>query len=431
MDSMIVDAVKVAPAVPFSARARFRLAGLLGQRRWQIFFGLLVAVLLPALVRWPYSVLRLDAASLNNTMAGTSAALLAGYFLTRKLAAFPGVQVFSFILPIFSATYGIMAAGLLLTRCDYSRFQLMASFALAIAFYHYAFLVERRTRRLRLVVVSHGDVDRMLEFPRVDWTVCQSPEQLPLHYDGLVVDLCSDIGGEWIRFLEGCALAGIPVYHSKQVQESLTGRVDVEHLSENMLGSQLPSSLYARMKCGLDILVALLVLPLVAAICGVAAILIKLDSRGPVFFVKEGVGYRGQIFRIYNLRTMRTDVQGNDGRDPRVTHIGAVLRKCRIDELPQILNILKGEMSWIGPRPEAQLLSERYQRELAFYPYRHIVRPGITGWAQVNQGYTGRPELMKYELHFDFYYIKNFSPWLDLVIAAQTIRTVLTGFGSL
>jgi len=428
---MITGAVSVAPSVPL--RARSRLVAL-GQRRWQILSGLLVAVVLPALIRWPDSALRFSAASLNNAMVETSAALLVGYFLTRKLAVFPGLQVFSFILPIFSVTYGVTAAGLLLTRPDYSRFQLMASFALAVAFYHYAFLVERRTRRPRLVVVPHGQINRVLECPRVDWMVCQSPEQLPLQYDGLVADLRSDLGEEWMGFLARCALAGIPVYHSKQVQESLTGRVDIEHLSENTLGSLLPSSLYARMKCGLDIVVALLVLPLVAAICGVAAILIKLDSHGPVFFVQDRVGYRGQIFRIYKLRTMRTDIEGahyTEGRDPRITRIGAVLRKYHIDELPQILNILKGEMSWIGPRPEAQPLSEWYQRELAFYLYRHIVRPGITGWAQVNQGYAARPEMVKYKLHFDFYYIKNFSPWLDLVIAAQTIRAVLTGFGSL
>ena len=326
-----------------------------------------------------------------------------------------------------------MAAALLLTRHDYSRFQLLASFFIAIAFYHYTFLIERRTRRLRLAVVPHGNVDEVMQSTRVDWSLWRSPDRLPDRHDGLVVDLRADLGEAWEAFLARCALAGIPVYHSKQVHESLTGRVDIERLSENTLGSLIPLSVYAHLKRGLDILIAVLVLPLIVLVCAAAGVLIKLDSRGPVLFMQDRVGYRGRTFRIYKLRTMSVSAKGThytESQDIRVTRVGAFLRKYRLDELPQIINILKGEMSWIGPRPESQPLAEWYQREIAFYSYRHIVRPGISGWAQVNQGYVARPEMAKFKLHFDFYYIKNFSPWLDLVIAAQTIRTVLTGFGS-
>lgn len=406
---------------------------LLGRRRWQVLVGLVVAVALPALIRWPDSAFEFSAASLNNALFGTAAAVLCGYYLTRKLAAFPGLQVFAFILPTFSGTYGSMAVGLLLTRHDYSRFQLLASFLIAVAFFHCAFLVERRTRRPRLAIVPHGDVDQLMQSTRVDWSLWPSPDRLPDRHDGLVADLRADLGEAWEAFLARCALAGIPVYHSKQVHESLTGRVDIERLSENTLGSLMPSSVYAQLKRGLDILLAVLVLPLIVLICAAAGVLIKLDSRGPVLFIQDRVGYRGRPFRIYKLRTMRVSAEGThytEGEDPRITRVGAFLRKYRLDELPQILNILKGEMSWIGPRPEAEPLAEWYQREIAFYSYRHIVRPGITGWAQVNQGNVARPEMVKFKLHFDFFYIKNFSLWLDLVITAQTIRTVLTGFGS-
>jgi lipopolysaccharide/colanic/teichoic acid biosynthesis glycosyltransferase len=429
----------LASGIAVSSAADLRIdrtspVAMLGRRRWQVLIGLVVAVAVPAVIRWPDSAFRFTAASLNNALLGTAAALLLGYYLIRKLAAFPGLLVFSFILPTFSITYGLMAAGLLLTRHDYSRFELVVSFFIAVAFYHYAFLVERRTRRPRLAVVPRGNVHQLIEqSTRVDWTIWPSPDQLPDGHDGLVADLRADLGQAWEAFLARCALAGIPVYHSKQVQESLTGRVDVEHLSENNLGSLIPSSVYARLKCALDILLASLVLPLVVLICAVAAVLIRLDSPGPVLFTQDRVGYRGRTFRIYKLRTMRVSAEGahyTEGEDPRITRVGAFLRKYRVDELPQVFNILRGEMSWIGPRPEAQPLAEWYEREIAFYSYRHIVRPGITGWAQVNQGYVARPEMVKFKLHFDFYYIKNFSPWLDLVITAQTIRTVLTGFGS-
>ena len=430
MSNTLDSVVRTTSSLPAASRT----VPLLGKSHWQILLGLAVAVGLPALIRWPDSALQFGAQSLNNSLLGTAGALLLGYHLTRRLAAFPGLQIISFILPTFSMTYGALITAFLITRSDYSRFQLVASFITAIAFFHYAFLIERRTNRLRLAVIPRGNVESLLDFSRVDWFVCKSSDHLPQKCDGLVADLRADLGSAWEDFLARCALAGIPVYHSKHVYESLTGRVDIEHLSENTLGSLLPSSIYARLKRGLDLLAAILALIPIAIICGVAAILIKRESPGPALFIQERVGYRGRTFRIYKLRTMRSDMAGTpytQGKDPRITKIGAVLRKYRIDELPQVVNILKGEMSWIGPRPESRPLSEWYEREIAFYLYRHIVRPGITGWAQVNQGNVARPEMVKYKLHFDFYYIKNFSPWLDLVIAAQTVRTILTGFGSL
>jgi lipopolysaccharide/colanic/teichoic acid biosynthesis glycosyltransferase len=150
------------------------------------------------------------------------------------------------------------------------------------------------------------------------------------------------------------------------------------------------------------------------------------------------MGYRGEVFRMFKFRTMREAGALPDPRmaamtrddDARVTRIGRHLRRYRIDELPQIVNILKGEMSWIGPRPEAVPLSRWYESELPFYRYRHIVRPGITGWAQVKQGHVADVEDVLWKLQYDFYYIKNFSFWLDLLIVARTIRTVLSGFGA-
>jgi lipopolysaccharide/colanic/teichoic acid biosynthesis glycosyltransferase len=150
------------------------------------------------------------------------------------------------------------------------------------------------------------------------------------------------------------------------------------------------------------------------------------------------MGYRGTPFTMFKFRTMRHAPVETDARtaamtrsdDDRITKLGRVLRHYRIDELPQVLNIIRGEMSWIGPRPEAVPLSLWYESELPFYRYRHIVRPGITGWAQVNQGHVADVDEVLWKLHYDFYYIKNFSFWLDLLIVARTIRTVLSGFGA-
>jgi lipopolysaccharide/colanic/teichoic acid biosynthesis glycosyltransferase len=130
---------------------------------------------------------------------------------------------------------------------------------------------------------------------------------------------------------------------------------------------------------------------------------------------------------------MAANQHGNDYTvpdDARVTRFGRILRQYRLDELPQIINVLRGEMSWIGPRPEAIALAQWYEREVPFYSYRHIVRPGITGWAQVHQGNVAAPDAARLKLEYDFFYIKNFSFWLDAVIVIKTVRTIITRFGA-
>jgi lipopolysaccharide/colanic/teichoic acid biosynthesis glycosyltransferase len=136
---------------------------------------------------------------------------------------------------------------------------------------------------------------------------------------------------------------------------------------------------------------------------------------------------------MLKFRTMRHNGVGRaftEKNDPRITRVGRWLRRYRIDELPQIVNILRGEMSWIGPRPEAMALAKEYESQIPFYIYRQIVRPGITGWAQIHQGNVAEVKNATDKLRYDFYYVKYFSPWLDLLIAAKTVKTILTGFGA-
>jgi lipopolysaccharide/colanic/teichoic acid biosynthesis glycosyltransferase len=209
-------------------------------------------------------------------------------------------------------------------------------------------------------------------------------------------------------------------------------------LSENNLGSLIPGIVYAKVKRLGDLTLAAVAIPLLAPFMLLVVLAIRVTSRGPILFVQERMGYQGQPFRMYKLRTMKAGEVADDPRlaaitrdeDERVTRVGKYLRRYRIDELPQVFNIFKGEMSWIGPRPEAVPLSLWYESELPFYRYRHIVRPGITGWAQVRQGHVADVGDVLWKLQYDFYYIKNFSFWLDLLILARTIRTILSGFGA-
>jgi lipopolysaccharide/colanic/teichoic acid biosynthesis glycosyltransferase len=146
------------------------------------------------------------------------------------------------------------------------------------------------------------------------------------------------------------------------------------------------------------------------------------------------MGFRGVPFRVYKFRSMYIDQRGSGftegDDDPRITRVGRFIRKCRLDELPQLFNVIKGEMSFIGPRPESMELSEWYERDVAFFSYRHVVRPGISGWAQVEQGYAAEVDGMTTKLQYDFYYIKHFSLWLDILIAFKTLKTIVTGDGA-
>ena len=184
----------------------------------------------------------------------------------------------------------------------------------------------------------------------------------------------------------------------------------------------------------IDLLFLILVSPIAVPLMLVIAFWIMLDSEGGPFYIQERMGLGGKYFKVVKFRSMTVDHSGSHYTEKdesyRITRVGKFIRKYRLDELPQFWNVLKGEMSLIGPRPESAKLAEWYQKEVPFFMYRHVVRPGISGWAQVMHGYAAGVDEMKDKLAFDLYYIKHFSLWLDLLIWYKTIKTVVTGFGS-
>ena len=410
--------------------------------RLQLGVGLLLAVAIPYLVRLRQEIREAgfgepDLESLNNSLFGTIAALIGGYYAFRRVSYYPGVRASYHIFPTFAISYGLVLVAFFFARLDYSRLHFLTSFMLCVFWYYVVYFKLQRQHTLRIGIVPAGAVEHLLEVPDVTW-VMLDPDTKEQPHDAIVADLRADIPDEWERYLADRALAGSLVMHVKQMEESLTGRVAIDHLSENNLGSLIPGIVYAKIKRLGDLALAAILIPLLAPFMILVAAGIKLTSRGPILFVQERMGYQGHIFRMYKLRTMKVAEEVEDARlaaitrdeDDRVTSIGKYLRRYRIDELPQILNIFKGEMSWIGPRPEAVPLSRWYEAELPFYRYRHIVRPGITGWAQVRQGHVAGVGDVLWKLQYDFYYIKNFSFWLDLLIVARTARTILSGFGA-
>jgi lipopolysaccharide/colanic/teichoic acid biosynthesis glycosyltransferase len=402
-----------------------------------LFIG---TILPPALYfQFDFHALGMNIPTINSVIASLLAAS-GGLFLARKVNSYPGVKQLGSAAPGFALSFGLVSLVILATRVNYSGAILVINFVSSLTVYLLLMALGIRSDPNVFYHVPGGRIGRLADFG-INSIPLTEPV-LPAGRGAIVVaDLHSDMAATWERMLAQAALNGVPVFHYKQIYEAATGKVQVEHLSENSLGSLLPDMHYARVKRAIDALAALALLPLLIIPCVFVAVAIKLDSRGPVFFRQERIGYRGKTFRVAKFRTMycTEDLPANASQrvvamtsdnDPRITRIGSFLRRTRIDELPQIINVLVGEMSWIGPRPEALSLSRWYEEEIPFYSYRHIVRPGLTGWAQVNQGHVTDLQDIDKKLQYDFFYIKNYSYWLDILIAFRTVTVILNGSGA-
>ena len=227
---------------------------------------------------------------------------------------------------------------------------------------------------------------------------------------------------------------GVHVNDFSSFIERETGRVDLDTVNPSWLifsdGFSSGRAISSVAKRLFDITASLLLLALTAPVIVLFALLVKLDSKGPAFFRQVRVGLYGQDFAVIKLRSMRTDAEVNGAQwavenDPRVTRLGRFIRKVRIDELPQTWSVLKGEMSFVGPRPERPEFVSDLEQQLPFYAERHMVKPGITGWAQINYPYGASIEDSRHKLEYDLYYAKNYTPFLDLLILLQTLRVVL------
>jgi lipopolysaccharide/colanic/teichoic acid biosynthesis glycosyltransferase/multisubunit Na+/H+ antiporter MnhF subunit len=427
----LVDAMK-------HDQVRAASASILVRKRVQFAGALLFGSLMPYAIRVFLSPDLFDEPATVNALSANAVAVVIAFWTRLSIETYPGIRRSLVILPAALTGHGLVLVWFVLTRFAYDRLGLAGGFVLHVAWLYVLYIFAERRLVRRIAVVPFGAARNIVKIHGVDWHVLERPS---LHdtrsCNGIVADFGADLPDEWEAFLADAALAGRIVYQVKQLSESLTGRVELEQLSENSFGSLVPAQGYFYLKSVADFVFALLVLPVVLPLTALIALAIRIDSPGPIFFRQKRIGHAGKAIIIYKFRTMHR-VEAEDERtaamtqhkDGRITKVGHFLRKIRIDELPQILNVLKWEMSWIGPRPEAQVLSVWYTDEIPFYRYRHVVKPGISGWAQVNQGHVAELGEVHAKLHYDFYYIKYFSPWLDILIFFRTIKTILTGFGS-
>lgn len=256
--------------------------------------------------------------------------------------------------------------------------------------------------------------------------------------DKIVVSLSERRGALPVRELLSFKLNGIEVLDAPSFYEELTGKLLIENIqpswlifSDGFKVTFFKKTLKRIFDLSLAIIGLIITLPLVPLI----ALLIKLDSPGPLFLRQIRIGEKEKKFVLYKFRTMRQDAERETGavwaqkNDPRITRIGKFLRKARLDEIPQFYNVLKGEMSFIGPRPERPEFVEQLKEQIPYYSERHVVKPGITGWAQVNYPYGASTQDAIEKLRYDLFYIKHLSLFFDLIVALETIKVLILGRG--
>jgi exopolysaccharide biosynthesis polyprenyl glycosylphosphotransferase len=280
-------------------------------------------------------------------------------------------------------------------------------------------------RDLRFAVV--GTVDRLRDLARA------------FRPDRIVIS--SEIGVSTVPAADLLALrrVGIRVQDAGALYESVTGRVPVESVRANGLAfgaALIPTALERAFHRTVSFISAAILTVLVAPLGLVVAIAVKFDSPGPVFYTQERVGLGGKTFRVIKFRSMRNDAESISGpvwattKDTRVTRVGAVLRKLRLDELPQVINVLRGEMCLVGPRPERPVFVRMLEEQIPYYDLRHCIPPGITGWAQVCADYGSNVDESRTKLEYDLFYVKNASLLFDATILFKTIKIALCGRGS-
>lgn len=407
----------------------------------QMFIAWLLVVILPAVFMWHERIIQWDFLPTDiNSMLAMSTCIFIVTYLLHKISIFPGQRSYIYIFPVWLFTLVGIGAIFLIFRWGYAIYFTAVSILLGIFFSFISISISKTLFKQNIAYVPLGRCKSFFTIRDVNWFKLDKPDiyTLPqnIKIDAIVADLSSsELTDEWQNFLAKQTLSGIAVLNNLQVHESLTGRSPIQHLYENNLGSLLPSRSYLVFKQLFETIIVIISLPVILPIMCITYVLVSVESKGNAIFIQERMGQGGKTFHMYKFRSMVIDAEKHgekaaDINDSRVTPIGRFIRKTRIDELPQIINVLKGEMSLIGPRPEQRSMIERSERSIPFYSYRHIVKPGMTGWAQVMQGYTVTSDEYQLKTQYDFYYIKHFSFTLDMLIVIKTAQILFTGFGA-
>jgi lipopolysaccharide/colanic/teichoic acid biosynthesis glycosyltransferase len=396
-------------------------------------------VLAPWLVTTPTGSLM---PSVVFVLGGAAISLYASYLSWGNTAPRPS---YGRALAIVGTTMAIAAVAILVSRSYFSREWLLTMsavwFTLAIA---HRFLQRRRPWTESMVVITNEKLlaDDIAESPHANVVSVVDPlgypADMPLVDDvTIVVDLKAVLSEDMARYVSSASVSGQLIRPLVDVYEEHTGRLPLVHILGGWeVTRPVHRSGFAPVKRVLDVILVLLTLPLWLLLAAIVWVVVKIDSwRDPAFYRQERVGRHGDTFTLTKFRTMIVDAESEGPQfaskhDPRVTRVGKVLRLTRLDEIPQLWNVLVGDLSLVGPRPERPVFVEHFTETIPFYGSRSLIRPGVTGWAQVHYGYANGDADTVEKLTFDLYYVKYSSIWLDVHILGKSIWTVITGFGA-
>jgi lipopolysaccharide/colanic/teichoic acid biosynthesis glycosyltransferase len=340
---------------------------------------------------------------------------------------------------VFTA-FGLLFVWYIGTHAAYSRWAIVVGFAFTLVVHAHAWRRWRRRTALKLGVLDVAMRDRLAPasrfpsdasaFERCEWLVVSGVVPFDA-VDGVVLADDLDLPSRQRAALTA-KLAGTRVYSESFVRALLTGRLDIDRADEIFLDDVPASFIYASVKRLLDVIGALALGIFALPLTLVCLALVRVETPGCGLLVQPRVGLRGRVFGMLKLRTMTEFAEGAGADDPqsRITPLGRWLRRSRFDELPQLWNVIRGDMSLIGPRPEWTETAAALEQQIPQFAFRYLVRPGITGWAQIHQGHVTAATASRAKLEYDLYYAKNMSLALDLAIGAMTIRTVFTGRGA-
>ncbi|SDC21678.1 exopolysaccharide biosynthesis polyprenyl glycosylphosphotransferase [Cupriavidus sp. YR651] len=367
---------------------------------------------------------------------------LCTFVLLHRSLHLPSIEGNSLVGVAATLPFGLLLLVFASFHIEYSRGALLLGYVTTLAWSGFGY---RRFVQNYVPVFGYTDpraLDQLRDILAMPGATPPSPmrfEQIrsieeAVHYNGLMLDRTATADPERTRALARLKLSHVRMYSVERVGEMLTGRVGLAHIDENFLDDYARHYLYGFAKRVLDLSAVLCLAPVALPASLLTALAIRLESPGPVLFRQTRVGLFGNPFTMLKFRSMGVQrdapAQFASRLDPRITRVGRVIRKYRLDELPQLWNVLVGDMSLIGPRPEQVPMVDEFAETIPYYPYRHLVRPGLSGWAQVQQGYVGSHAETVTKLSYDLYYVKHCSFALDLLICVKTVRTLLTGYGA-
>lgn len=297
-------------------------------------------------------------------------------------------------------------------------------------------IVNTRLPKPTLLFINHCTLPAQYQ-NQFNLVIAHDPNQFSFkNIDAIITDPAQNYDEEWAKRLTHAHILQIPIQSLSALKEELEEKVDLDAIARYSWQEPiLVNNRYTGVKRVIDLGVILLFSPFLILLISLTSLTILINMGRPLFFTQERIGRDNKPFKVIKFRTMITNAEAKGPQfasadDQRITKLGHFLRKYRLDELPQIFNIIRGEMSFIGPRPEQKKFVEEFTHLIPAYPLRHCIRPGISGWAQIKYGYAATVEDTKEKLGYDLYYLKYQSLWFDIRIAILTIKTVLTGFGS-